>query len=90
MKLDRTEFLWDRRGRAYQIDTDDEIKVIQEKEFERKSARKNALDVALDDMEDGYNYLEEIDGELFEVFKSPEFKIVRKAYLIGEDKNCTK
>ena len=84
MKLDRTEFLGDRRGRSYQIDTDDERKVIWEKEFERKSARKNALDVALDDMEDGYNWIEEIDGELFEVFKSPEFKIVRRAYNVEE------
>lgn len=81
MKLDRNEFLGDRRGRAYQIDTNDESKVILEKEFKTKIERENALDSALDAMEDGYNAIEEIDGEFFEVFQNHEFKIIRKAYL---------
>lgn len=81
MKLDRTEFLGDRRGRSYKIDTDDERKVIWEKEFKKNSDRENALDSALDAMEDGYNAIEEIDGEFFEVFQNHEFKIIRKAYL---------
>lgn len=83
MLIEREEFTHD--GRNYLIDTDDNR--IISLHYENL---KNKIDYELeriigqiiDDFEDGYNVLEEIDEELYEVHHSYFGDIKRKAYLM--------
>jgi len=83
--LDRTEFLGDRDGRRYQISTEDE-RIFTWHEGYGKSLDAHELerikDDALDDFEDGYNRLVEIDGVMYEMLYSYGYEIIRRAYNI--------
>lgn len=60
---------------TYLISTEDERKFIQKKEMSERE-----IDNALDDFEDGMNWLVEEDGILYEVVDSEKYTIKRKAY----------
>ena len=82
MILERKEWLGDKDGRTYKINTDDE-RIITEKNLSGMTdiEKERFIDKALDDFSDGYNMLEEINGELYEVYENERIKITRKAYL---------
>jgi hypothetical protein len=81
--LNRVEFLGDKFGRPYQVNTDDERIIIEKETLYWKSAieKERIIDNELDTFEDGYNTLEEIDGALYEVHESYFVRIMRKAYI---------
>lgn len=81
MFIEREEFKTD--GCYYLIDTGDERTItlhfenIKHKiEYELECI----INQLMDDFEDGYNVLEEIDGELYEVHRGYYADIKRKAY----------
>lgn len=66
----------ERNGITYEIDTRDE-RVI---DAYGGNATSNRIENLLDAFEDGYNELEEIDGEWYESIDDGFVKITRKAY----------
>ena len=82
MFLERKEFLGDRRGRSYKINTEDEREITYYKGFDDldEFEQEDAISDALDAFEDGYNQLEEIDGQWYETGGGRCLTIRRKAY----------
>lgn len=78
--LKRKEYLGDRFGREYEISLDDERIVEKNHEFIDKWEEERAVERALGSFEDGYNVLELIDGEWYEVQRDYMLTIKRKAY----------
>lgn len=75
-------------GRDYFINSDSE-RVVDENfnPFYSKTRYENEINNLIDEFEEGYNRLEEIDGVLYEVygFDYTMVRIRRKAYLSEEE-----
>jgi hypothetical protein len=83
MLLNRVEFLGDKDGRKYQIDTEDERIITKKESLKGKTELEveRIIDDELDAFEDGYNVLKEVDGILYEIHENYFVRIMRKAYV---------
>lgn len=83
MLLERVEFLGDKDGRKYKINGDDERKIIEKETMKHMGEfeKERVIEKAIDSFEEGYNKLEKISGEWFEVYEDYHLRIERKAYL---------
>lgn len=83
--LKRREFINDGMfGRTYQINPEDEIIIMEKECLKTRDAhgRERILGKLIDSFQDGYNYLDEVDGVMYEICDDYNAKLMRKAYAV--------
>lgn len=78
MLLKRTEFLGDKDGKSYIVDSEEERIIIQKNDCIDSFEYEKKLDNALDSFEDGYNVLKQDENNVWYEVQEDYFFIIKR------------